>query len=387
MKRYYAIFHCVFYGSPQGTGQGARCVARAYSQRHARQIASALNKIAVTATGRRSAAQAELAQPAQANPTGGAPVKPGRGENAVDLSTSGQSKITVALAGNPNSGKTTLFNNLTGARQHVGNYPGVTVEKKEGACRFLGVDIEVVDLPGAYSLTAFSPEEMVVRSVLLETPPDVVISVLDASNLERNLYLAVQLLELQVPLVFACNMMDVLETRGDHLDLAELSRKLGAPVVPTVGTKRQGMDELLTQVLKVAKSHARPSLPVYSAGFEEVLGAIETKIAADARNANQPFRWTAVKLLENDQAVINDWSRSTALGVAKQYGIDLAARHDEAIETLVAQERYNYIAGICEAAVQPSATSRLSFSDRLDAVLTHRVWACPSSCWRCFWSF
>ncbi len=162
-------------------------------------------------------------------------------------------KLTIALAGNPNSGKTTIFNNLTGSHQHVGNYPGVTVEKKEGNCSCQGVEITVVDLPGTYSLTAFSPEELVARDFLLKTPPDVVVDIVDATNLERNLYLALQLLELEVPVVLVCNMMDQGEVRGDKLDLKKLSDQLGIAVVPTTGHKRLGMEQLLATASGVAE--------------------------------------------------------------------------------------------------------------------------------------
>ena len=160
--------------------------------------------------------------------------------------------IRVALAGNPNSGKTTIFNNLTGARQHVGNYPGVTVEKKAGRCSRNGLEFEVVDLPGAYSLTAYSPEELIARQYLVEERPDAVVVVLDASNLERNLYLAVQLIEMGAPVVVACNVMDVVAERGDVIDVAELARLLDVPAVATVGSRRQGMNELLDVAARVA---------------------------------------------------------------------------------------------------------------------------------------
>ncbi len=163
-----------------------------------------------------------------------------------------QTKIVVALAGNPNSGKTTIFNRLTGARQHVGNYPGVTVEKKAGVSRHKGVGIIVVDLPGTYSLSAYSIDERVARNIRVDEKPDVVIHVVDASNMERNLYLAVQIMELGVPLVVALNMSDVARARGIEFNLEKLSRLLGAPVVPTVGHKGPGIAELLDVVVAVA---------------------------------------------------------------------------------------------------------------------------------------
>ncbi|MCD6520998.1 MAG: 50S ribosome-binding GTPase [Anaerolineae bacterium] len=163
-------------------------------------------------------------------------------------------QLTVALAGNPNAGKSTIFNALTGARQHVGNWPGKTVEKKEGLCRYGDYEINVVDLPGTYSLSAYSLEEVIARDYLLEAKPDVVIDVIDAANLERNLYLAIQILELESPLVIALNMSDIAAARGLRINIAKLSEGLGrVPVVPTVATKKQGIDELIRQLISVAE--------------------------------------------------------------------------------------------------------------------------------------
>jgi ferrous iron transport protein B len=162
-------------------------------------------------------------------------------------------QITIALAGNPNSGKSTVFNALTGARQHVGNWPGKTVEKKEGTCKRDGYEIQVVDLPGTYSLTAYSLEEVIARDYIIEEKPDVVIGVMDAANLERNLYLAVQILELGAPLVLALNMSDIADSRGLRIDTEMLLRGLnGTPVVPTVANKGKGINELLRAAIRVA---------------------------------------------------------------------------------------------------------------------------------------
>ncbi|HDN79388.1 MAG: hypothetical protein DRI61_10455 [Chloroflexi bacterium] len=163
-------------------------------------------------------------------------------------------KLTIALAGNPNSGKSTVFNALTGARQHVGNWPGKTVEKKEGICKYNGYEIRVVDLPGTYSLTAYSVEEIIARDFIVEEKPDVVVDIVDASNLERNLYLAVQLLELGANLVIALNMMDMAEARDYKIDVEGLSELLGVPVVPTVANKGKGIKDLLDAVIKAAGS-------------------------------------------------------------------------------------------------------------------------------------
>lgn len=161
--------------------------------------------------------------------------------------------LTLALAGNPNAGKTSIFNALTGSHQHVGNWPGKTVEKKEGAFRFQGVSCRVVDLPGTYSLSAFSPEEVIARDYLLEQQPDVVVNVVDANNLERNLYLTVQLLELGLPLIIALNIIDVARSRGIRIDQVALSRLLGnVPIVETVGNRGRGLDHLLQTVIELA---------------------------------------------------------------------------------------------------------------------------------------
>ena len=214
--------------------------------------------------------------------------------------------ITVALAGNPNSGKTTVFNVLTGARQHTGNWPGVTVEKKEGYCSREGCRITVVDLPGVYSLTAYSLDEVVARDYIVDEQPDVVVDVVDASNLERNLYLTVQLLEMQVKLVIALNMMDVARTKGNEIDIPKLSELLGVPVVPMVAARGEGVDELLETVIKVADG----TLPSHGTGIhygqdvENEITTLETTLNGTGSNGRYPTRWLAVKLLENDAEII-----------------------------------------------------------------------------------
>lgn len=287
-------------------------------------------------------------------------------------------KIVVALAGNPNSGKTTLFNNLTGARQHVGNYPGVTVEKKSGTCHYQGRTIEVVDLPGTYSLTAYSPEEMVARRFLVEEKPDAVIAVVDSSNLERNLYLALQLLELNVPLVLACNMVDIVKSKGDQLDLEKLSRALGTPAVATVGNKRRGMDELLAKTIElVDKKSSQAQDLSYSADFELAIQQVETSI----RNSGMPLsgtaRWNAIKLLENDEQVVQEWKGILGGQTATRVASELAEKRGEPIETIVAQERYDLLSRVCASVITSNHAKTRSASDRLDAVLTHRIWGLP----------
>jgi len=190
--------------------------------------------------------------------------------------------ITVALTGNPNSGKTTIFNNLTGARQRVGNYGGVTVETKQGRLTYGSYRINVVDLPGTYSLSAYSPDEMVARDYLIEQKPDVIVDIVDGSNLERNLYLAVQLKEMKLPLVVALNMADELKNQHLHVDLEKLSRDLGAPVIPTIGTQKIGMKHLLEKIIEVAQgAWTAPVTP-------RLLRAGNRKRAGKNRTAPQP---------------------------------------------------------------------------------------------------
>ena len=218
--------------------------------------------------------------------------------------------ITIALSGNPNSGKTTVFNNLTGAKQHVGNWPGVTVEKKEGNLSFKGYDIKVVDLPGVYSLTAYSLDEVIARNFVVDENPDVVVDIIDASNLERNLYLAVQLLEMGAKLVVALNMMDVAQSRGYQIDVAELSRLLGAPVVPMVATRHQGTQELLETIVCVAedKIQVKGLRLNYGREMEEEIAKLEKIIATDSRFQGYSPRWLAVKLLEEDEEIIKKFT-------------------------------------------------------------------------------
>jgi len=216
-------------------------------------------------------------------------------------------EITVALAGNPNAGKTTVFNNLTGSRQHVGNWPGVTVEKKEGSYTYQGYKVRVVDLPGVYSLTAYSPDEVVARNFILEGRPDVVVNVVDASSLERNLYLTVQLIELDAKLVVALNMMDVARERDYQIDVANLARELGAPVVPMVASRREGHEALLGTIRTVfTGGTGLEKVNLYYGGeLEEHLKELESVIAQnEALSQRFPARWLAIKLLEGDTEVL-----------------------------------------------------------------------------------
>ena len=214
-------------------------------------------------------------------------------------------ELTIALAGNPNSGKTTVFNNLTGARQHVGNWPGVTVEKKEGSCNYQGYHIKVVDLPGVYSLTAYSPDEVIARNFIVDEKPDAVVDIVDASNLERNLYLTVQLIELEANLVVALNMTDLAKSRGYKIDVVRLSALLGAPVVPMVASRKKGTEELLKQIVNASEGKINKIKLYYGSELEEHINELEAIISGDEKLSHQfPPRWLAIKLLEDDKEVL-----------------------------------------------------------------------------------
>ena len=288
-------------------------------------------------------------------------------------------QFAVALAGNPNSGKTTIFNAMTGGRQHVGNYPGVTVEKKEGACRRGPDSLRVIDLPGTYSLTAYSVEELVTRDMLINEKPNVVIDVLDAGNLERNLYLAVQIMELGTPLVLALNMSDVARQRGLEFDLELLSRLLGVPIVPTVGHKGTGKQELLDAAVEVAREKAvSPRRIDYGPEIEaEVTKLQETIEQVEMSIGGVPTRWIAVKLLEVDTEVRKQVGNNGLIDAADEAARRLESLLGDSPEALIADRRYGFISGACQKAVRSTVESRHSRSDRIDAVVTNRVVGLP----------
>ncbi len=293
--------------------------------------------------------------------------------------------LVIALAGNPNAGKTTIFNHLTGARQKVGNWPGVTVEKKEGECSHRGKVHRIVDLPGTYSLTAYSVEEIVARNFILEEKPDVVVDVIDASNLERNLYLATQLIELNIKLVFAMNMVDVARSRGIIVDYDHLSRLLGVPIVQTIGTKGDGLDKLMDKVVEVAEDRDTVSRHIhvnYGSEVEEEIRLIRYALEADQklRRAYYP-RWTAVKLIENDPEIRRKVEASPAARIILDQ-VHKSREHlrevfDEDPETLIAEARYGFISGALKETMSLSPAAKKTMSDKIDQVVTNRLLGYP----------
>jgi len=291
--------------------------------------------------------------------------------------------ITIALAGNPNSGKTTVFNNLTGARQHVGNWPGVTVEKKEGECKHGDVKITVVDLPGTYSLTAYSIEEIVARDFVLDEQPDVLVDIVDASNLERNLYLATQFLELGAKVVIALNMIDVAESRGIKIDAQKLSELLGVPVIPMVASKNKGTEELLDAILEVAQDgwKREPERGVhYGKEIEEELDKIEGELEGTQIATLYDKRWVALKLLENDEAIaekVKAEGKDGVLQTAKDSAQHLERIFGDDVESAIVDGRYGFISGAGTEVIHRTAEIRHTRSDQIDKVLTHRVLGIP----------
>ena len=287
--------------------------------------------------------------------------------------------IKIALAGNPNCGKTTMFNTLTGANQYVGNWPGVTVEKKEGKLKGKkgkGEDIIVTDLPGIYSLSPYTLEEVVSRDYVLKENPDVIIDLVDATNIERNLYLTTQLIETGVPVVIALNMADLLEKRGIKIDTKRLSMLLDCPIIETSALKGEGLDKLIDEAVKVAKS-SKVDLPkeIFSkdmeAAIDEVKGVLPTSVTDDKK------RWYAVKFLENDEKV----KEAMKLSASGQSLVDtkrqeLEKQHDDDMESIVTDERYKFIQKIVNTTVK-KAKDKLTVSDKIDRIVTNRILGIP----------
>lgn len=286
--------------------------------------------------------------------------------------------IRIALAGNPNCGKTTMFNALTGANQYVGNWPGVTVEKKEGKLKSKKVKEEVVvtDLPGIYSLSPYTLEEVVSRDYLLKENPDVIVDLVDATNIERNLYLTTQLIETGVPVVIALNMADLLEKRGIKIDVACLSMLLDCPIVETSALKGEGLDKLIDEAIKTAKKK-EADLPkeIFNKDLEDAVSAA-AEVLPSSIDANKK-RWYAVKFLEKDSKVAESVKLTdSAAKKIEELRADLEKSHDDDMESIVTDERYKFIQKIVGTTVK-KGKDKLTTSDKIDKIVTNRILGIP----------
>ena len=288
-------------------------------------------------------------------------------------------QIRIALAGNPNCGKTTMFNNITGAKQHVGNYAGVTVEKKEGHTKFDGHELLFIDLPGTYSLTARSLDELVARNVIVNDNPDVIVNVLDASNLERNLYLAAQLLELEKPMVIALNMADVAEEMGIKYDLKKMAEMTGATIVSTVGRTNIGTKDLLEATISVAASQKAPGVTI---NYGDLLEGKISELVEELKQAGTvtyPLRWVAVKLLEKDADVIGKVMRfdNTEAVIQKAEAIREEIKDQVDLDVVFQEYRHRFAVEVYNTCLTQAPTQLETRSDRYDKILTHRILGLP----------
>ncbi|MFA5528828.1 MAG: ferrous iron transport protein B, partial [Peptostreptococcales bacterium] len=289
----------------------------------------------------------------------------------------------IAIAGNPNCGKTSLFNNITGANYHVANYPGVTVEKKEASVKHNGSVFNIVDLPGTYSLSPYSLEEVVARDYVVNEKPEVVVDVLDASNLERNLYMFVQFMELEVPVVLALNMVDVAKKRNIHIDVDLLAKKLGAPVVETVARENKGTGLLLDRIDDFINSgKPKPDFKIsYGQDIDSTLDKMTPIVEKnDFLTDKYPARWVALKYLENDEQVhaqgaLNMEVHKKLLDITDELNNHLRSTLKVTAENLIADYRYGFINSILKGVVvaEESNMDRLFLSDKIDKVLTNRL--------------
>ena len=283
--------------------------------------------------------------------------------------------IKIALAGNPNSGKTTLFNALTGANQFVGNWPGVTVEKKEGKLKSKK-DVRIVDLPGIYSLSPYTLEEVVARNYLIEEKPDAILNIVDGTNLERNLYLTTQLMELGIPVVIAINMQDVLEKRGDKINVNELSRQLGCKIVEISALRDRGIKEATEAVVEAAEKGKVVPKHSFSGSVEHALAHIEEAVIHDMPKEQQ--RWYSIKIFERDEKVLESLNIDPDVMAHIEQDIkEVEDEMDDDAESIITNERYVYISEILRGCYKKKAAHKSTTSDKIDKIVTNRILALP----------
>ena len=284
----------------------------------------------------------------------------------------------VALLGNPNCGKTSTFNELTGGTQNVGNWPGVTVEKKEGSLKGYKKDIKIIDLPGIYSLSPYTLEEVIARDYIINEKPDVILNIVDASNIERNLYLTSQALDLDIPVVVALNMIDIVEKRGDKIDVKKLEEKLGVKVVTFSALNRKGIKELIDTIYKECKNAKYYERKYFKFNnIEEYIFEVENLILNNTVY-KENIRWTAIKLLEKDEKVLENISiPQNILSSINKIAEKIEEKFDDDFESIVTMNRYDSIESICKSSVKKSSNVKETLSDKIDKIVTNRVLALP----------
>ncbi len=284
-------------------------------------------------------------------------------------------EIKIALAGNPNCGKTTLFNALTGSNQYVGNWPGVTVEKKEGKYK-KDKSVKIIDLPGIYSLSPYTLEEVVARNYLIDERPDAILNIVDGTNLERNLYLTTQLIELGIPVVVAINMMDIVNKNGDKINIDQLSKSLGCKVVELSALKNKGVEDVANEAIKAAKGKKAVPLHSFSGTVEHALAHIEEVAVHNLPEEQQ--RWFAIKIFENDEKVLQRLNLPKETLDHIKMDIEAAEKEmDDDAESIITNERYIYIGSILKGSYKKKEAGKLTISDKIDKVVTNRILALP----------
>ena len=285
-------------------------------------------------------------------------------------------EMKIALAGNPNSGKTTMFNQLTGSSQYVGNWPGVTVEKKEGKLKG-HKNVKIVDLPGIYSMSPYTLEEVVSREFLINEKPDAIINIVDSTNIERNLYLSTQLMEIGIPVIIALNMTDIVRKNGDSINVPKLANALGCEVMETSALKGEGCVEIAKKAIILAEKKIKAVIRhSFSDKIEQVLSQIETKISSSVDK--EPLRWFSIKLFERDEKVKEQLNLSANVSKSIENIISVCEQEfDDDGESIITNERYTYITGVIKDTVKRRNKSNVTTSDKIDRIVTNRFLALP----------
>lgn len=289
-------------------------------------------------------------------------------------------EYSFALVGNPNSGKTTLFNALTGSTQYVGNWPGVTVEKKEGKVKKTTDEINIVDLPGIYSLSPYTLEEVIARDYVVEDKPDAIINIVDATNIERNLYLTTQLIETGIPVIIALNMMDIIEKNGDKINVELLSKNIGVPVIPISANKGKGIKNVIAEAIRSVNEELQNTTEhkIFNKEVEKYIDEIKIKTKHIISDNVYNSRWLAIKLLEDDEKVIERININPELREdINQFIIKIEKQFDNDVESIIADQRYKYIEKIVKRNINKKNKSKLTTSDKIDKIVTNRILSVP----------